>query len=104
MLQTRAPTGGEREKSRRPPPWKKNLFNYSIWGGGFLLISPYGGLSYGGAVFLMWGPFATFSPYGGGGLFPHVESLFVLIGGAFLGLPPPPPLRKFLRAPMVVNA
>ena len=84
-LQAWAPAGGGGGGKSRPspPPSKKFLFGYI--GGLFATFSSYGGLF---ATFLsFWVPFGYF-------LFHGV--------GLFLGLPPPP-IRKFPRAPMVAR-
>ena len=74
--------GGARV-GRHPHPSKKRSF-FSYIGGLFATFSSYGGL------------FATFFSFWGGLLL-----LFTSWWGPFLGLAPPPSLRKFLRAPMI---
>ena len=62
---------------------------FSVWGG--LLV-----LHYVRGFFTMWGPFCYFfSPY-------YVDFLSLWGGGGFIGLAPPP-LTKFLWAPMSRN-
>ena len=71
-----------------PPPRKKVLWLYwgpfgyffFIWGPFCYVFLIFGGL------FTMWGPFCYFLLHG---------------GGLFWGVPPP--LRKFLRAPMIAR-
>ena len=71
-----------------PPPRKKNLglywepfcYFFFIWGPFCYVFLLFGGL------FTIWGPLCYFLLHG---------------GGLFLGLPPP--LRKFLRAPMIAR-
>ena len=80
--------GGGAIKGRRPPPSKimailgAFLLLFFHTGAFLLLFLIFGGL------FTMWGPFCYSLLHG---------------GRLFWGLPSPPPLRKFLRAPMIAG-
>ena len=84
--------GGGARVGRRPHPpsklkkkvcwlhWGSFCYFFFIWGPFCYVYLIFGG------IFTMWGLFCYFSFHG---------------GGLFLGLPPP--LRKFLRAPMIAR-
>ena len=82
--------GGGAKVGRRPPPSKIKKAFWLYWG-------PF---CY---FFFIWRPFATFFSFLGAfspcGAF---LLLFTLWWGHFFG-PSPPPLRKFLRAPMIAR-
>ena len=95
-LQSWAPAGGGGVKSKPSPPppplplekkevlwlyWRPFCYFFFIWGPFCYVFLIFGGL------FTMWEPFCYFLLHGGG-----------LFGGV-----PPPPLRKFLRAPMIAR-
>ena len=93
--------GGGARVGRRPPPSKKNIKNWLYWGPFCYFFFIWGPFCY---FFFIWGPFCfvflilgAFSPCG------CLFATFYFMVGAFFGLTPPPPLRKFLLAPMIAR-
>ena len=85
--------GGGKSKPSPPPPSKKKFFGNI--GGFFATFSLYGALF---ATFFSF--LGAFSPCG------SLFATFYFMVGAFLGAflrACPPPLRKFLRAPMIAR-
>ena len=86
---------GARVGRRHPPPPKKNIKNIcGLYWGPFCYF------------FFIWGPFCyvflilgAFSPCGD-----LIATFFLMVEAFFrLAHPPPPPLRKILRAPMIAR-
>ena len=88
-LQAWAPAGGGGKSKPSPPPPQKKFFGYI--GGLFATFSSYGALF---ATFFSF--LGVFSPCG------CLFATFYFMVGAFLEACPPP-LRKFLRAPMIAR-
>ena len=87
---TRLQAGRGARVGRRPPKKNKKKFFGYIWGL-FATFSSYG------AFFLFFSFLWAFSPCRG------LFATFHFMVGFFLGLAPPRPLRKFLRAPMIAR-
>ena len=116
-LQAWTPAGGwGKSKPSHPPPppleTKNKFFGYIgglfdtfffIWGPFCYVLLIFGGL------FIMWGPFCYFLLHCGGlfATFYFMMGAFLLLftswWGPFFWACPPPPIRKFLRPPMIAR-